>query len=238
MVDSAGQDIHQRLGDGPRGTPTVDAGFVYALSANGNLVAAAADGKVRWQTTMQELGGETPNWGYAESVLIDGDKLVCTPGGSQGTLAALHKETGEVLWQSKDFTDGAQYASIIAANHNGRPVYPTDHADLGRHPCRHRRTVVENRLARPGRRNPHPHLSRRQRLHCLGLRRRLQARGAGPGHKVEEVYANKEMKNHHGGVVLVGEHLYGFLDNAGWTCQDFATGKTVWSERKCWAKGL
>ena len=68
---------------------------------------------------MQDLGGKTPGWGYTESVLVDGDQVVCTPGGDQGTLAALDKHTGQVVWRSEDLTDDAQYASPIVFDWNG-----------------------------------------------------------------------------------------------------------------------
>ena len=107
------------LGDGPRGTPTVDGNRVYALGGQGTLICAnVADGKEQWHATMQSFGGKTPGWGYTESVLVDGKQVVCTPGGPQGAIVALDKQTGKLLWQSGDFTDGAQYASIIAADLN------------------------------------------------------------------------------------------------------------------------
>ncbi|MEE3218895.1 MAG: PQQ-binding-like beta-propeller repeat protein, partial [Planctomycetota bacterium] len=77
-------------GDGPRGTPTIDGQLAYALSARGNLVCIqAGNGKLVWTKSMKDLGGNIPRWGYTESVLVDGDQVVCTPGGNQGALAAL-----------------------------------------------------------------------------------------------------------------------------------------------------
>jgi outer membrane protein assembly factor BamB len=97
---------------------------VYTLGGDGTLIAAQTrDGKELWRRTMQELGGKTPGWGYTESVLVDGNQVVCTPGGSQGAIAALDKATGKTLWQSKDFTDGAQYPSIIPAMINNQKHY-------------------------------------------------------------------------------------------------------------------
>ena len=72
---------------------------------------------------MESLGGKTPNWGYAESVLIDGDKLLSTPGGKQGAIAALDKQTGKVVWQSSELTDQAHYSSIVRGEFHGRPQY-------------------------------------------------------------------------------------------------------------------
>ncbi len=86
------------------------------MSGQGQLVCArAADGTVVWKKSMADLGGKVPAWGYTESVLVDGDKVVCTPGGKQGAVTALDKKTGNIVWQSKDFTEGAQYSSIVPA---------------------------------------------------------------------------------------------------------------------------
>ena len=111
-------------GDGPRATPTIDDGHAYAMGAQGNLhCLKVSDGSVVWKKSMSDLGGSVPGWGYAESVLIDGDKLLCTPGGSKGAIAALNKKTGDMVWQSKEFTDGAQYSSIIAVENHGVRQY-------------------------------------------------------------------------------------------------------------------
>jgi outer membrane protein assembly factor BamB len=115
-----GEILKNDWGDGPRGTPTVDGDHVYAMGGRGDLICAtAADGKVVWRRAMRDFGGRTPDWGYTASVLVDGNKVVCTPGGQKGAIVALDKKTGEVIWQSKDFTDSAHYASLIAANHGG-----------------------------------------------------------------------------------------------------------------------
>jgi outer membrane protein assembly factor BamB len=123
-VAKIGGELDNRWGSGPRGTPTIDGDRVYALSGKGDLACInVADGKVMWTASMNALGGKTPGWGYTESVLVDGDKVVCTPGGSKGALAAFNKADGKVIWRSTDFTDEAQYASIIPADINGQRQY-------------------------------------------------------------------------------------------------------------------
>src|SRR5262245_54611001 len=72
-----GEMLKNNWGDGPRGTPTVDGEFVYALGAQGNLICVRADnGLVVWTRAMQDFGGKIPTWGYAESPLIYADKLL------------------------------------------------------------------------------------------------------------------------------------------------------------------
>ena len=119
-----GELYENNWGDGPRGTPTVDGEMVYALGANGDLVGAkVADGSIVWKARMQDFGGQVPEWGYAESPLVDGDQVVCTPGRNQGAIVALNKLTGEMVWQSEEFNDGAQYASLVIADYQGTRQY-------------------------------------------------------------------------------------------------------------------
>jgi hypothetical protein len=111
-------------GEGPRSSPTADGDRVYALGATGEIVCfAAKDGKKIWSRNMADFGGKPFGWGYSESPLVDGDKLVCTPGGSQGAIVALNKMTGATLWQTKDLTGTAQYSSLVPANIHGKPQY-------------------------------------------------------------------------------------------------------------------
>lgn len=220
-------------GDGPRGTPTVDGKLVYALGGQGTLICASvADGKEQWRATMQSLGGKTPEWGYTESVLVDGKQVLCTPGEDKGAVVALDKLTGKVLWQSGDFTDGAQYASIIAADLNGARQYiqltkksvvglnSTDGKTLWRADWPGRTAVIPTPIQRDGL----VYVSAGYGVGCQMVK-------VGSGNQLTGVYTNKVMKNHHGGVILVGNHLYGHSDGPGWVCQDFKTGAEVWASK-------
>ena len=91
----------------------------------GELVCCkAADGKEQWRKSLvKDLGGSPPMWGFSESPLVDGEQAVVTPGGRKGALAAFNTKTGALIWQSKDFTDGAQYASIIPTEIDGVRQY-------------------------------------------------------------------------------------------------------------------
>src|SRR5262249_16772594 len=109
---------------GPRGTPTVDGDRVYAESGNGFVICAnAASGKEVWKVKMADFGGGRPGWGYTESPLVDGSKVICTPGGADGTLLATDKTSGQKNWQSEGGTDGAQYSSPVPATFNGVKQY-------------------------------------------------------------------------------------------------------------------
>jgi outer membrane protein assembly factor BamB len=238
-VAKIGGELDNKWGSGPRGTPTVDGDRVYAMSGKGDLACInIADGKVTWTASMNALGGKTPGWGYTESVLVDGDKVVCTPGGSKGALAAFNKADGKVIWRSTDFTDEAQYASIIPADINGQRQYvqltmqhvvgisAKDGKQLWSSDWPGRTAVIPTPIYR----DSHVYVSAGYGVGCKLVK--IDA-----SNKATTVYENKVMKNHHGGVILVGDHLYGYSDGGGWLCQDFKSGDEVWAERNKLGKG-
>jgi outer membrane protein assembly factor BamB len=235
-----GPALENDWGDGPRGTPTADGDFIYALSGAGNVVCLkAAKGEKVWEKDLvKDLGGKVPHWGYAESVLVDGSKVICTPGGKKGALAALDKKTGEVVWRSTEFTDGAQYSSLIAADLNGTRQYVQltmesiagVAAEDGKLLWKTRWPGSTAVIPTPIVHNGHVYVTSGYGVGCKLVK--IEA-----GNQATEVYANKVMKNHHGGVVRVGDHLYGHSDGAGWVCQDWKTGEMVWSQKEAVGKG-
>ena len=120
-----GAKYENNWGDGPRATPSVDGDRVFTMGGQGDLICVqAGDGKEVWTTSMtKDLGGKLQSWGYTESVLVDGDQVICTPGGSKGTLAALDKLTGKLKWQSAELTVDAQYSSPLVIEHGGKRQY-------------------------------------------------------------------------------------------------------------------
>lgn len=221
-------------GDGPRGTPTVEGGRVFALSGKGTLVAAnAADGKQLWSKSMTALGGIVQHWGYTESVLVENGKVYCTPGGPNGTLAAFDAATGELQWQSKELKNPAQYASIMPVNLNGKrqliqllmtnlvSVNAENGALLWQTGWPGRVAVIPTPIVRDNL----IYITTGYGVGCKLVR-------VSPDNKPSDVYENKVMKNHHGGVVLLGDHVYGYSDGPGWVCQKFETGEEVWASKK------
>ena len=222
-------------GDGPRGTPTVDEGLVYAISGQGNLICSkASDGKMVWQKSLAtDLGGKLQNWGYTESPLIVGNKIICTPGGSKGTMAALDKKTGALIWQTSELTDQAQYSSPILITHAGKKqiVQLVEKKFFGVDPDKGK--VLWKSDFPPGRVAVIP-----TPIYQDGLVYITAAYGAGcKAVKLEAdgsattVYENKVMKNHHGGVVLVDGNIYGHSEGYAWVCQNFKTGEEVWASK-------
>jgi outer membrane protein assembly factor BamB len=119
---------------GPNATPTVNGDLIFALSGNGDLVCVEKTGNEKWRKNMAaDFGGKVnpiqappkakDGWGWTWSPLVDGDRLICVPGGKQGLLAALDKSTGKPLWQSKEVPEPATYSSPILATVGGARMY-------------------------------------------------------------------------------------------------------------------
>ena len=229
--------------EGPRCTPTVDGALLYALGPGGDLVCLeTATGKEVWRKNFKKdfSGKMMSGWGYSESPLVDGDQLICTPGGAKGTLAALNKKTGQLLWRTADITDNASYASVVHAQIEGvwQYVQLTDASVFGVSADGHKlwraeragRTAV---IPTPICHDNFVYVTSGYGVGCNLFKITAES----GGFKAEQVYANKVMVNHHGAVVLVGEHLYGYSDGKGWVCQNFKTGEMVWSEKEKLGKG-
>jgi outer membrane protein assembly factor BamB len=225
------------MGDGPRGTPTVDGERLYVEGGNGDVTCLeAASGKTIWHVNLREgFGGNTPGWGYSESPLIAGNLVIVTPGGKQGTLLALDKATGEKVWQSGDATEGAHYSSPVLAEINGilqvvqfarESVFGVDLAEgklLWRYTAAANGTanccspIVEDNFV----------FASSGYGTGGGLAKIVPA---GSVQEAEEVYFEKKMACHHGGIVKVGNYMYSNAAGA-LTCMDFKTGKIAWQSR-------
>ena len=109
-----------------RSTPTVEGEVLYALGSDGDLACVeTATGKIRWQKSLRaDFGGKPGIWAYAESPLVDGEALICTPGGEEATLVALNKKTGATLWKcALSGGSDAAYSSAIVVEFGGVKQY-------------------------------------------------------------------------------------------------------------------
>ena len=241
---------------GPRCTPTVDRGGrggtrLYALGQHGDLVCLeAADGKEVWRKhVVKDLGGlmvgsdlqgnPIPPWGYTEGPLVDGDKLICTPGGPQGTLAALDKHTGEVAWRSKEWTDPAVYTSVQVVEIAKRRQYVQitgDHlagvdAATGAVLWRIARKGGSSVATTPVIHDNHVFASSGYGVGCHLFKITSQGEGASATFGAELAYKGQQIDNHLGGLVLVDGYVYGSDDPGILKCVELKTGKEMWKDR-------
>jgi outer membrane protein assembly factor BamB len=224
-------------GPGPRSTPTIDGDRVYALSETGDLACLrVAEGSVIWQRNiLKEFRGDNPYWLLSESPLIDGNNVIVTPGGRGAGVVALDKMSGKTVWVSKELSDGAGYSSPIVADVGGVRTIMTFTADAGVGVrASDGKLMWRNTTAANGTANIATPVYSDGKVFftssygagaaLLGLR------AAGNEVRAQEIYSTRDMKNHHGGVVLVNGYIYGYNDSI-LTCLEFASGKMVWRDR-------
>lgn len=100
---------------GSRSTPTVVNNLVYTTSGMGRIACfETSTGTEKWAVDIvEDLGGTHNFFGYAESVIVDDEKVYCFPGGTKNNMAALNRLTGEVVWASEAMKDTFSYCSPI-----------------------------------------------------------------------------------------------------------------------------
>ncbi len=222
---------------GPRATPTFDNGRLYTLGVNGDLLCLEAEtGKEIWRKNLvDDFGGSIPQWGYSESVLVDEDWVLCTPGGEKATIAALEKLTGETVWMAP-VGDPAAYSSIMKVSIGRVLQYVTLTAkgvisvrrDDGKFLWRYDAPASDvANVATP--------VWFGQTIFAAsaygtggGL---VWAKKVGEEFQPQEIYFTKDMKNHHGGMILLDDHLYGANDPRFLTCLEYRSGEVAWQDR-------
>lgn len=221
-----------------RSTPTVDRDVLYALGSNGDLACTEITaGKIRWQKNLRiDFAGNPGEWAYAESPLIDGDVLVCTPGGSEATMIALNKHTGEVIWKcATPEGDRAAFASAIIVETKGIKQYVQllqkglvgVEAKTGKLLWRYAKPVsrFDANIPTPLASGDHIYVS---------------SAGTGGGTvqlkvsdgKIEatEVYFGSKFPTAIGGAIKLGDFLYATSAQA-MLCIEFTTGLIKWEDR-------
>jgi outer membrane protein assembly factor BamB len=267
LSDANGKEIWaKRIGDswkdgGARSTPAVGAGsrergagspesrqLVYALTPVGDLVClAAADGAPVWQKNLAKaFGGKMmSHWGFSESPLIDGERIICTPGADDAAVVALDRKTGAEVWQAKvENCGGAGYSSIVKCKAGGVDQYVTVLGKTGGAigvraadgKLLWRNATVAGKTANI----PTPIVRGDYVFYSTGYddggSAVLKIVAKGDELAAEEVWHKdaNELRNHHGGVVLVGDYLYGgHGQNQGFPfCVNFMTGENVWPKKR------
>ncbi len=224
-----------------RSTPTIDGNNVYVLTPEGVLVSIDSAGKQQWKKNLKsDLGGKKDDdWGYSESVLIDGPNLVCTPGGEKNTMVALNKATGEKVWScSRPGDRGAGHASVVISQIGDTKVYvqTTGSGPMGVR-AKDGKLMWKYDIGKTIAVIPTPIVRGDLVFFTAGYDRGgallKQVPTSSGDVEVKEVYPlNRDLQNKHGGVVLVGDYVYGDGGDKGIPqCADLMTGTVKWKSR-------
>ena len=226
---------HER-GNGPRGTPTVDGERLYALGAGGDLSCLDVyTGRIIWSlNVLERFNASNIHWGISESPLVVADRVLINAGGPGASIVALSKKDGSLIWKSQ--SDQASYSSAVTLEMDGivQAVFFTGERAVGL-------DIADGRLLWE-----YTGVKTRQKIHVAtpvvdhnrvfvsadygvgcGL---VELKPMGKGIQVEEVYFNRNMRNHHSSSVLIGGYLYGFSKNI-LTALHFDDGQVAWRHR-------
>ena len=215
---------------GTRSTPTITDRLLYHLSGIGNLICLKADSsEVVWTVNiLEKFGGRNIMWGLAESPLVIGDKVICTPGGENVSMVALDSKTGKVVWQCTGAGDKPGYASPILIEYQGLKQIVTPMSE----------SIVGVR-ASDGKllwRYPHKVYTDQNITTPLFYDGFLIISGCVSGDEcsVEEHWHNGTLDNKQGGIVLLDGRLYGYAPSQNrskpWVCIDFKSGDTIFQD--------
>jgi outer membrane protein assembly factor BamB len=236
--------------EGPRSTPTIVGNRLYAVGVSGDLVCLdITNGSVVWKKNFKsDFDGQMMSgWGFSESPLVEGDRVIVTPGGDEAALVALNRNDGATIWKASiPDGGGAGYASIMPAEVGGVRMYITllgralvgvaakDGALLWKY------EKVANSTA-----NIPTVVVRGDTVFASTAYGTgsaiLKLVKDGTGVRADEVkfLSSKTLQNHHGGMVLVGDHVYcghGHQSGAP-VCVEFTTGKIAWRQERGAGRG-
>lgn len=224
-------------GGGPRSTPTLVGDRLFVLDDGGTLACLeAGSGKLVWKVNLiVDFAGKMPRWGYSESPLVDGKRVVVCPGGMK-FLVALDVDSGKPLFVSSGYEQPAHYVSLMKIRVGELDCYVgASEAGLVGFSANDGTLLWTNRATGNGTATiPTPIINDNQVYHTsdYGAGCVLVDLKAVDGKILAtQVYANKNMQNHHGGVVLHAGNIFGVKKGGGFICQDFMSGKVKWNYR-------
>jgi len=226
---------------GARGTPTLDGDRLYHESPLGDVICMnAKTGEKLWGLNiLKEFDAKNIEWALAESLLIDGDRVICAPGGAKASLAALDKNTGKTVWTTKSTGISTSYASAVIGQCQGLRILFTmnskaflaANADNGEFlfTVPHE-TKYDVNATSPIYHDGHVFI-------CSGYgsgSAQFKLKVDGQKASVQQAWQSKELDNHHGGVILLDGYLYGASQDknrGAWVCLEWKSGEKMCAER-------
>ena len=221
---------------GTRTTPTVYKGMLYVMSAHGRVVCFdAGTGDEKWAVdTARQFGARNISWGMTESLLVDGSKLICTPGGPEAGVVALNRETGQTIWVCTELGEESGYCSPVPLKRGARDIIVTMMAkslvgidwESGRllwqfgHPAAYNIHAVA----------PVYEDGRIYITAGYGGERGVMLELSETGERITRKWTDSRLDCQHGGVIVHEGYIYGTGDrnNGGkWVCMDLKTGEVV-----------
>jgi outer membrane protein assembly factor BamB len=221
---------------GSRSTPTFDKGVLYHLSESGRLTAfEAKNGKEIWTRELaKDFEAEAPEYGYSESVLIDGDNLFVKPAGKKGYQVCLNKITGATSWVNTDIPGTMGYTSLVIMEFGGfRQIVGASSNCYYGVDTRTGKLLWKVDFENQRELNLTDAICYKEYVFLTSGYGKgsmlVKLRSSGKTIVPEKVWQSDLMDNHHGGVILNDGYLYGSGSNSrGWFCLDFFTGKMMW----------
>lgn len=230
---------------GSRSTPTVEGNRFYLMSGLGVVTChSSEDGKVLWSfDPVERYKGQYPLWGISENIVIDGDNLICTPGGEIASVVALNKKTGEVVWECRELQEESTYCSPRIFDRGDKRILVTMLKDSvvgldartgkllwkdgfdGYHTDRKRTVNANIPIYHEGR------LFSTSGYNNGGAMLELNADGTA----MKQLWTTTVLDTHHGGVLLMDGYLYGsnWLSNnrGNWACLRWADGQAMYDSK-------
>lgn len=229
---------------GTKSTPICDGTLIYALTQFGVLCAIDCQSQqIVWKKNYKDdFGGSMMmyngrlDWGRSETPLLDGDRLICTPGGKDGVLVALNKMTGDLIWRSSDLPDAASYASPTPVVIDGVKQYlimsaehvagfdPENGSLLWKFPFPYRLVHCTDPIYSRG----IVFATSEDRIGSLGY----SIRKKGSRFVVKKEYDLSRIRNTHHGLIEVNGVVYTTSSDGSFYCIDVQTGKILWEKRR------
>ncbi len=225
---------------GSRSTPTYDNGRIYCLSEAGRLaVFDAKTGKEIWAKDLtREYDTPQTEYGFSESVYIEGSRIFVRPSGRKGFHVCLDKNSGKQIWANSDIPGVEGYSSAVVFDFGGYRHLTGSSSD-----CYYGVDINTGTLLWK------VDFSNQRGLNLTDVvadngyvfitsdygkgSMLVRLKPSGNSFVPETVWESKLMDNHHGGVILHDGHLYGSGSNSkGWFCLDFLTGKQIWNQTR------